>query len=229
MPPRRPSRLRRLLRVFMLLVCVGVLLLSACIGIAEGWTRVTAKKHCHAEVKDCPTGAVALVLGCSPRAKSGGANYYFRGRMQAAAALWHAGRVQCLIVSGDNSSRYYNEPRAMQAALVAQGVPADRIVCDYAGVCTYDSVARAERVFGARKLIIVSQKSHVERAVAIARHLNIEADGCIAPLGRLHWLSTLRQYLRERAARVAMMYDIMTDRTPKHLGPSIPLPANSES
>ncbi len=144
--------------------------------------------------------------------------------MEAAAALWKSGKVSCLIVSGDNRAENYNEPRDMKNSLIALGVPADRIVCDYAGTCTYDSVKRANRIFGAQQLIIVSQESHVERAVAIARHLNIEAEGLNAPRFGITRKALIRAYLRERAARVAMLYDMATDRTPDYMGEPESLP-----
>jgi len=175
-------------------------------------------------VENAPERTVGLVLGCSPRLRHGRANYYFTGRMEAAEALWKSGKVRGLIVSGDHSSRYYNEPRAMKEDLIRRGVPPERIVCDYAGVCTYDSVARAKKIFGADSLTIISQPAHVRRAVAIARHLELDAGGVEAPLAPLNRASTLRQYLRERGARLAMVYDFLTCRTPSHLGAPEPLP-----
>ena len=102
--------------------------------------------------------------------------------MQAAAELWKSGKVRCIIVSGDNREEDYNEPADMEDDLVKLGVPRNKIVRDCAGLCTYDSVYRAKHVFGADKLIIVSQEAHVSRAVTIANHLQIEAEGLNAPL-----------------------------------------------
>lgn len=208
------------------LVCAGVLALGLLIGIAEGWTRKLAHGRCHDTPAACPADSVGLVLGCSRKLRNGRTNMYFTGRIQAAAQLWRSGRVSCLIVSGDNRTHQYNEPDDMRAALVAQGVPANRIVCDYAGLCTYDSVARAKLIFGARQLIIVSQADHAERAVAIARHLDIPAAGLKAPLVPVNRPTFLKQYLRERAARIAMVYDFITFRTPRHLGQPESLPSS---
>lgn len=197
---------------------------GVCVGVAETWTYVLSSGRCHDRVDDCPEESVGLVLGCSKYLARGYRNYYFLGRMEAAANLWKSGRVRCLIVSGDNSSRYYNEPRDMKESLVALGVPEERIVCDYAGVCTYDSVMRAHRIFGAKRLTIVSQPDHVARAVAIAAHLGIEAEGYHAPLLPLSFSRKTRAFLRERGARVAMVYDFITHRTPSYMGERETLP-----
>lgn len=218
--PRRKRLLRRAARALLLLACASLL----CLGISEGWTYTLSRGLCHKEAQDCPQGSVGLVLGCSKYLKRGHRNYYYTGRMEAAAALWKSGRVSCLIVSGDNRHRSYNEPRDMKNSLMELGVPADKIVCDYAGLCTYDSVMRANRIFGARRLTIVSQPSHVRRAVAIARHLGMEADGLEAPLPPISRTSWLRAFVRERGARIAMLYDFITHRTPTHMGSPEPLP-----
>lgn len=227
-----PSRLRRclrsrssrVLRALLLLLTVGILLGGGALALAEVWTWSLSHRLCEENVENAPERAVGLVLGCSPRLRHGRANYYFTGRMEAAEALWKSGKVRGLIVSGDHSSRYYNEPRAMKEDLIRRGVPPERIVCDYAGVCTYDSVARAKKIFGADSLTIISQPAHVRRAVAIARHLEMDAGGVEAPLAPPNRASTFRQCLRERGARLAMVYDFLTCRTPSHLGAPEPLP-----
>ncbi len=200
---------------------VGVLLLLA---LAEGWTQACSGGHCSASVEDCPQGSVGLVLGCSKYVRRGRPSPFFMGRMEAAEQLWKSGRVRCLIVSGDNRHLSYNEPRDMKNELVRRGVPAERIVCDYAGLCTYDSVVRAHRVFGAEKIAIVSQPDHAARGVAIARSLGLDATGLEAPLAPLGYRAWLRQWSRERAARVAMLFDLLVNHSPKHLGDPIPLP-----
>ncbi len=218
LPQRR--WLRRLLLTALALL-LGLLLL---VGGAEGWTQLRGVAHCSPRVEDCPEDSVGLVLGCSKYVRRGRVNYYFAGRMKAAAALWKSGRVRCLIVSGDNRHRSYNEPRDMKNELIRLGVPAERIVCDFAGLRTYDSVVRARRIFGVDKLVIVSQPGHAARAVAIARSQGMDARGLEAPLGPLNHRSLLKQGCRERAARVAMLFDLLLGHDPKHLGEPIALP-----
>lgn len=212
--------LRCILLAFFGVACAAFL----CLGISEGWTYFLSRGLCHGQVQACPQDSVALVLGCSKYLRKGVRNHYYTGRMEAAADLWKSGRVSCIIVSGDNRHKSYNEPRDMKDSLVALGVPPDKIACDYAGLCTYDSVMRANRIFGAKKLTIVSQPAHVQRAVAIARHLGIHAEGLYAPLPPIARRSRLRAFIRERGARVAMLYDFITHRTPTYMGKPEPLP-----
>ena len=217
---------RRKLSPWRRLVLWGSLAMAAFVAlpviVAEGTTCVLSAGRCFDTPEECSGDAVGLVLGCSKWLAKGYRNYFFLGRMEAAAALWKSGKVTHLIVSGDNSSRYYNEPKDMKETLVELGVPADRIVCDYAGVRTYDSVVRAREIFEAGKLIIVSQSEHVHRAVAIASYLGIEAEGLNAPLN-VTLAHRLKQSLRERGARVAMVLDFLVDREPKHLGEKEPI------
>lgn len=220
---------RRVFRKLLWPVLASAFLLMITLAVAEGWTQALAQGLCHHNPANCPPHSVGLVLGCSRTLANGRPNMYFTGRIQAAADVWHSGQVRGFIVSGDNRTRHYNEPDDMRAALVAKGVPAERIVCDYAGLCTYDSVARAHRIFGAKPLIIISQASHAERAVAIARHLGIPATALHAPLVPVNRPTFLKQWLRERAARVSMVFDFITCRQPRHLGRPEPLPFPASS
>lgn len=221
--PRGGKRKKRLKfwLVWLPLILLTVMLLPSI--IAEGTTYALSSGHCHETPEDCPEGCMGLVLGCSKLLGKGRPNYYFEGRMDAAAELWKSGKVSHLIVSGDNSSRYYNEPADMKNALIRRGVPADRIICDYAGIRTYDSVLRARDIFLADKLIIVSQPEHVQRAVAIARFSNIEAEGLYAPLQPIPFASSGKQRLRERGARIAMIIDFIISRNPKYMGDKVPI------
>jgi SanA protein len=110
-----------------------------------------------------PYRRVALVLGCAEMVGGGHVNPFFENRIQAAARLYHANKVDYFLVSGDHRAASYDEPTAMKNHLVAEGVPADHIVCDYAGFRTIDSIIRAKKVFGLTKITVVSQKFHNER------------------------------------------------------------------
>ena len=191
---------------------------------ADVYTNSIANSYCHNNAADCRVGDVGLVLGCSKHFRRGTPSLYFNGRMQAAAELWKSGKLRCLIVSGDNREKYYNEPRDMKEALIRLGVPEDKIVCDYAGLRTYDSVVRAKRIFGAQKITIISQSYHVKRAVATARQLGIDAEGYNAARIPFNRPTLLRQFLRERAARVAMVFDLLIGSEPRHMGERIALP-----
>lgn len=207
------------------------LLIAAVIATAEIYTSSAARGRICSSAQEIPDGdhsdqaeAVGLVLGCSPYIGSV-KNLYFVHRITAAAELWKSGKVSALIVSGDNKKHNYNEPREMKRALIKAGVPANRIICDYAGLRTLDSVVRASKIFQAKRLIIISQLFHNKRALAIARHHNIEACALNATEVKQKRL-WLRSFLRERAARACMILDLwLLDTQPRHLGEPVPLPS----
>jgi SanA protein len=109
--------------------------------------------------------------------KNGQINLYYQNRILAAIELYKAGKIKYIIVSGDNSVANYNEPLDMKNDLVLLGVPDSLIYLDYAGFRTFDSVMRANKIFGQDKFFVISQLFHNERTVFIARHYDIEAFG----------------------------------------------------
>lgn len=156
------------------LLALGALTLTVVLlaWFAERRLDQTAEARSFGDVAGLPDVDVALVLGTAPIGPEGGPNVYFVRRLDAAAALWTAGKVKYFIVSGSP-----DEPAAMRAGLVARGVPAAAIYGDPAGYRTWDSVLRARDVFGQNRLIIVSQRFHLSRALFQARHAGIEASG----------------------------------------------------
>jgi len=147
--------------------------------VFSNWIIISsAKKSVYSTVSETPKGyKVALLLGTSRYTVRGTTNLYFKYRIKAAADLYRSGKIKHIIVSGDNRVENYNEPKQMQEALMALGVPESAITLDYAGFRTLDSVVRSKEVFGQSKIIIVSQRFHVERALFIARKYNIDAIG----------------------------------------------------
>jgi SanA protein len=174
------------------------------------------------EPGDLPPGSVALVFGCTDRV-DGRENLYFRYRIDAAVKLWESGKLRCIIVSGDNREKYYNEPETMRQALVARGVPANRIVQDFAGLRTLDSVVRAKEIFGLSRVVFVSQRFQNERAIYLARANGIEATGFHAQ--NVAAGSGWKTKIREIGARVKMQLDVHFLATrPRHLGERVALP-----
>ena len=147
-------------------------------------------------------------------------NTYFTNRIHTAAGLFHAGKIEYIIASGDNHTRRYDEPTAMRDSLKAHGVPSDRIVLDYAGFRTLDSVIRAKEVFGCDSITVISQADHNARALYIAEANGIEAVAVSAPLRAGRWVRT-RLALREWLARDKMMLDIWSGKQPHFLGEKI--------
>lgn len=206
--------------------CQAILVLALSgIVTAEAYTWLAAKGKNHSSPSELPGDSVGLVLGCSPYVGKY-KNKYFTYRIQSAADLWKSGKVSSLIVSGDNRTHDYNEPMFMKKALIKAGVPADRIVCDFAGLRTLDSIVRARDIFQAPRLVIVSQKYHNERALAIAKHFDIEATALNAQTVTRK-KPFIQNWLRERAARVCMLLDIwLLDTRPRHGGAPVPLPSD---
>ena len=168
-----------------------------------------------------PHRRVGLVLGCSPRLGDGSPNLYFSNRIAAAVELFKAGRVDYLLVSGDNHAAHYDEPTAMRDALVAGGVPAGRIALDYAGFRTLDSVVRAKKVFGLSAFCVITQRDHAMRALYIAQQNGIDAVGFAAVDVRT-LRGGLRTKARESLARVVTLLDVhVLGRKPRFLGPAI--------
>ena len=217
---------RRLLRRLGYLVFAGVAFVVACnlavLVAAAG--RVTPAGR----AAEAPARRAAVVMGCVPKLRGGWDNPYYTARIEAAAELWRAGKVEAFVVSGDNHVEWYDEPTEMKAALVAAGVPEDRVVCDYAGFRTLDSVVRAKTIFGLDSFLVVSQDFHVRRAIFLGRCRGLDVRGYAArgvPFGRL----SSRTIIREPLARVAAVLDVLLGRRPRFGGPHVPLPQTAPS
>ncbi len=206
-----------------LLTVLGCLLLGiALIAYAYYSASWASRGKLFDDVAKLPAAKVGLVFGTSDRYK-GRENKYFRYRINAAVEVWKAGKVETLIVSGDNREVDYNEPEKMKIALMEEGVPRDRIVCDYAGLRTLDSVVRAKKIFGANTILVISQKFQNERAIYIAMANGMKAYGYNAQ--DVQFEAGFKTKVREIGARVKMWLDVnFLDTKPTHLGDKVPLP-----
>lgn len=183
----------------------------------------SAEGKVFSDIKSVPHRKVALLLGTSPLNRLGRPNTYFTNRILTAAELYRSGKIDYIIASGDNHTRKYDETTAMRDSLMARGVPSDRIITDFAGFRTLDSVVRAKEVFGCDSLTIISQADHDARALYIAKANGIDAVAVEAPIlaGRL---VRIRLAIREWLARDKMMLDLLFGRKPHFLGEKIPIP-----
>ncbi len=171
------------------------------------------------DVKNVPACKTAVVLGTSKTMNNSSINPYFLYRIQAASELYKSGKIQYVIVSGDNSIKGYNEPEQMKNDLIAEGIPENKIFEDFAGFRTLDSVVRAKEIFGQKKYIIISQKFHNERAVYLARENGIVAFGYNAQDVNKYF--GFRTQLREYFARVKVFADLLLGIDPKFGGEKI--------
>lgn len=198
---------------------LGVGLIFGC----EWRIATVAEGRCVNEMKALPEMPVAVVLGTSARLADGRANMFFLPRMEAAAVLFKAGKVKALILSGDNGTQGYDEPTEMKRVLMQMGVPEAKIVCDYAGFRTLDSVVRAKEVFGQQRVIFVSQRFHNARAIYLARAFGIEAWGLNA--ADVPVTLSVKTFLREKLACVKAVLDVNVLGTrPKYLGEKVAVP-----
>jgi vancomycin permeability regulator SanA len=164
-----------------------------------------------------PAAPVALVLGAQVY-PDGTPSAFLAARLAVAQQLYDTGKVKVLLVSGDHRTADYDEPGSMRTWLVKHGVPRSRVVVDYAGLDTYDSCARANRIFGVHRAIVVTQTYHVARAVALCRDLGIDATGVGDDTVRPRWFSWWRATVREYGACVKAGFDEAVNRDPALLG-----------
>ena len=200
-------------------LCLGAMAIIA-IVVSNSLIEKTSGGKLFFAKGDVPVTKVGLVLGCSPTLSDGRENFYFRNRIQAASELFSSGRVEYLLVSGDNSRSDYDEPTAMKFALIKAGVPDDRIVLDYAGFSTFDSIIRANRVFGQTSMVVISQAFHVKRAIFIANSMGLNVSGYAAKdvSRRFGFKTRVREYL----AKVKTVLDVsILGREPRFLGDPI--------
>jgi SanA protein len=204
-------------------VLVLVLLLFLGVVAYANFTAIWASRgRLFSNVEDLPQTKVGLVFGTTDRV-NGRENLYFRYRIDAAVRVWKSGRLKTLIVSGDNRSQYYNEPEKMKQALIERGIPANRVVCDFAGLRTLDSVVRSKEIFGTDSILFISQQFQNERAIYLAKANGIEAYGFNAR--DVETQAGLKTRIREVGARVKMWLDVnFLNTRPSHLGEKIVLP-----
>lgn len=210
-----------------LLACLILFLLTIGSIFLADWTISSKSKPYIYENTDSIAGKeVVLVLGTSKYLGSGHLNWYFVHRIDAAIGLYSSGVVSSFVLSGDNSRKDYNEPEDMRNMLIEKGnIPDSIINLDYAGFRTFDSVVRADKVFGQQKFIIVSQPFHVERAVYIARRMGLDAYGYNAQdVSHRYGFKT---QVREKFARVKVFIDLLFNKQPKFLGDPIEISVDS--
>jgi SanA protein len=194
---------------FMSIVLTVLLLGRMARETGDAW----ADAYVPRDVDALPLVDAALVLGTSPYGWRGQKYRTLSWRLDAALAVWSAGKVRTLIVSGNSIGTRYDEAKSMRDGLVALGVPAEFILMDPLGVRTWDQVLRARVVFGQQRLIIISERDHLGRALFIAHHEGIEAWGFAAE-GRSYF--GLRGMLIGDLSMLRAYYDVVA-RSPTRL------------
>lgn len=172
--------------------------------------------------ENAPHERVAVVFGAGLR-RDGTPTPILRDRVETAAALYFSGKVEKLLMSGDNRFLEYNEPGSMRNYAISLGVPAEAIVLDYAGRRTYDTCYRAKAIFGVESAVLVTQKFHLPRALFICNVLGVQATGVEAN-NRQYWRGSLLIWnFREQLATVGAFLDVFVNAPAPVLGEPEPI------
>ena len=201
------------MKTFKILILTGICIVFG-VFVTFHWISFKAKDLTYDDMDSIPKNNVGLVLGASKWAPSGNINLFYKHRVDAAVALYKAGKIDYILVSGDNGRKDYDEPTDFKNDLITQGIPAEHIFLDYAGFRTLDSIVRAKEIFGQNAITIISQKFHNQRAIYITQHYGIDA---IAYNAKDVYKTPPREYLARTKARLDLLFNV----TPKFLGDKI--------
>ncbi len=217
-----PKRAMGWLKRVTLLGGVLLLLAAGVVLAANLWVLARTRDRIQDDLLLCRTAPIGIVFGTSYWSRDGERNPHYAARLHAAARLMRLHRVRHLLLSGDNRTRYYNEPVTMWRDLRRANIPDAAMTLDYAGFSTFDTLVRAHEVFGVDRALLITQDWHLPRALYLALAAGIEAQGCVAPSSPVagEWRLRIREWL----ARVAMLGDLyLWHRKPHFLGPREPI------
>lgn len=193
----------------MVRVMLAVLLLSGLLAasplLLRAWADWRYKSLVYHDVSGIPPRRVALVFGAGVW-PGGTLSHILADRVDTAVDLYQAGKVQKLLMSGDNRFINYNEPQHMKEYALARGVPEADIVLDYAGRRTYDSCYRARAIFGVNEVTLVTQDYHIDRALFTCNGVGVDAIGMVAD--RRPYIKGRQYWLREIPAMVLAWWDV---------------------
>jgi vancomycin permeability regulator SanA len=218
---KRRQRRGKIIKRIMWIITVGIVF---CIAIIIGANVLMVQKYkdkiltqdeCGGMEADC-----IMILGAMVYA-DGTPCHMLEDRLQQGIDLYIAGASNRLLMTGDHGQEDYDEVNAMKQYAIDAGIESDNIFMDHAGFSTYDSMYRAKKVFGVKKMIIVTQRYHMARALYIANKLGIDAYGVCAE-DITYSGQTLRD-IREVAARAKDIFTVLFNVQPKYLGEEIPI------
>ena len=210
-----------LIRYIKYILVAVVVVVAGLVMTVDSIVTANTKAQIFSDVSAVPKNKVGLLLGTAKYKDKARhiINPYYQNRIDAAVALYMAGKIDYIIVSGDNSSVYYNEPELMRNDLIAQGVPAKKIILDNAGFRTLDSILRCRDIFGQSSFTIISQEFHNKRALYIANHKGVSAVAFNAHAGDAFW----EEHFREKLARTKMLIDLAVNKKAKIYGAPLPI------
>ena len=217
------NRKKRLLRILLCALALLLLLSLLPLGIVSLCARGRVLDEASAVL---PEADCILVLGAG-LLPDGSPGPMLLERIDTGVRLYQVGRAPKLLMSGDHGTPGHDEVNAMKDAALAAGVPSADVFMDHAGFCTYDSIYRAKAVFGAERVIIVTQAYHLPRALYIARRMGLEAVGAVCDTRR--WPGQLYRDIRELLARDKDFYQCIVLPEPRYLGDAIPLSGSGDA
>ncbi|QIM67831.1 hypothetical protein A4G16_03765 [Mannheimia granulomatis] len=200
------------IKLFKIIVGLNLFAILALLVI-DALTSYIVRDKVYTNIELLPHREYAVVLGTAKFYTKDVINKYYKYRLDTAAELIKDEKVDKLLLSGDNKTPYYNEPKTMTVDLLKMGIATQKIKQDYAGYRTFDSIIRAKEVYKLPPFTIVSQKFHCERALLIAKFRDIDAI-CYAakyPEG------AYQVRVREILARAAMIFSLLTGMAPETL------------
>lgn len=210
---------RRLAQTFLALVGIGLVGVLVVLAL-HGWVVVRYRSQIYTEIVQTPPRPVAIVFGAGywPDGRLSDA---LTDRLETAIELYQAGKVNKLLLTGDNRFAHYNEPAVMARYAQARGIPSEDLVLDYAGRRTYDSCYRAKAIFGVERAILVTQRFHLPRALFLCDRIGLDSIGIVADRHRYIYARWYR--LREILALVRAWLDVSLLHPVPVLGDPIPV------
>ena len=207
--------MRKIIKWFLLGIGLWVVICTAVMLLCNHLVVCNTRGKAFSEIDSIQPARVGLLLGTTPQTRIGGRqNMFFKYRIDAAEELYKAGKIEKILISGDeNSLDGVNEPECMRDSLVARGVPKDAIYLDGKGFRTICSVINANKLYDIHSYIIISQRFHNERALYLAEHLGLQVQ-CLQAYNAKDPQSTmaLMTYIREYFARVKMFLDLLMNK-----------------
>ena len=205
--------MKKVIKIFLWVACVMSFMCITLMLICNQIVVNNARGKASSDIDSIKYNKVGLLLGTTPQARiTKVKNYFFIYRLDAAEQLYRAGKIEKILISGDEHSLDgVNEPVCMRDSFVARGIPASAIILDGKGYRTINSIVNANKVFGLKSFTIISQEFHNERALYQAEHLgldveNLQAYNAKMPKSRRAYITTIREYF----ARVKMFWDLIT-------------------
>lgn len=207
---------KRFLYTLLTLIVIGI----SGVFILDQYIKSTTRDLVYSSLDSIPSRYTVLVLGASVK-PNGNLSTILKDRVESALQLYRNGKIERFLLSGDNGTSSYNEPKAMKAYLLERGVPENHIYQDYAGFDTYDSIYRAKAIFQVDQAIIVTQNFHLPRALYIAQSLDLTYIGYVGDKRTYAHIKSNKK--RELLANVKAFLELKSGKKPTYLGDAIPI------